>query len=449
MAEMLDAIPTLETLSDLAAGTTVLLRGDLDVQVADGEVAEDVRLRSMLATIRFGLDRGWRWIVLGHIGRRPELSLAPVAKRLGELCEVPVAFAADWLEESTGLVLAQAQELAASQPNASLLVLENTRKYEIERALWSVSREDVDATARGLLASADSMREAFSGYLVNEGLSASNLDFSSCVLPLAMSAATLGRYTRGELSLALDALATVDCVIFSGVKANKLDDLEDIVSTRPLRTVIVGGALAIALRKARAEMDGESFTYGLPEADPKSVAHMPRERIEQGRRILELCDAHAIEVLLPVDYRLDDETVVEDIPDDRCQLDIGPQTLARFVSALRDRAADGSIKTAYLNGSVGVFEDPRYEQGTKGVIEAFCELTSQGVETFVGGGDARVALLQFSSEQAVTHTFTAGGTILKVMKSSPIGYVASNYYASLMAPRAGEATGPPAALAAD
>lgn len=434
MTDMLSAIPTLEALSDLPAGTPVLLRGDLDVQIADGEVAEDVRLRSMLPTIRFGLDRGWRWILIGHIGRKPELSLAPVAKRLEELCETPVAFVADWLDPEAGSVLAQAQQAVAGQPEASLLVLENTRKYSIERALWSVSEDAFDATAQGLLASARSVRDNLARHLVNEGLSASNLDFSSCVLPLVMTSATFGQYTRAELSLALHELSRVDCVIFSGVKANKLDDLEDIVSTRALRLVIVGGALAMALRKARAELDGESFSYGLAERDETDVAHMPRERIEQGRRILERCSAEDIEVLLPVDYRLDDGTVASEIPPERRQLDIGPETLAGFGAAMRQRTSEGSVRTAYLNGSVGVFEDPRFSQGTEGVIQAFCDLTSLGVKTFVGGGEAHVALLQFSSESAVTHSFTAGGTILKVMKSSPIGYVASSYYASLNSP---------------
>jgi phosphoglycerate kinase len=433
MREMLSAIPPLEAMSTLPAGTPVLLRGDLDVPVADDEVVDDVRLRSMLPTLQFGLEHGWRWIVIGHIGRKPNLSLAPVARRLEQLCETPAAFVPEWLDESGASVTRDAEQALAGQPHGSLLVLENTRRYDVERALWSVTPESFDSVATGLLATAHTVRSSLSSYLVNEGLSASNLDFSSCVLPLIMRRATLGHYTHEELSVAINELSSVDCVVFSGVKANKLDDLEDIVSSRKLRLIVVGGALAMALHKAQAELDGGTFTYGSPEYDSTDVAHMPAERVIQSRRILEQCRAQHIEILLPVDYRLDDGTVAQSIPDDRKQLDIGPQTLANFETALRDRAADGSVRTAYLNGSVGVFEDPHFSAGTHGMVKAFCGLTSSGVKTFVGGGEARAALLQFASEHDVTHAFTAGGTILKVMKSSPIGYVASNYYASLSA----------------
>jgi phosphoglycerate kinase len=431
MEEMLGAIPPFETMSELPAGTPVLLRGDLDVPVTDGEVTDDVRLRSMLPTIESGLRRGWRWIVLGHIGRQPQLSLAPVAKRLEELCETSVTFVPDWFQEATGSITEQAREAVAGQPRGSLVVLENARKYGLERALWSLSPDEFDSVAPRLLASAEAMRDTFSDYLVNEGLSASNLDFSSCVLPLVMSRSTLGPYTRAELSLAVDELSRVDCVVFSGVKANKIDDLEDIVSSRPLRLIVVGGALAMALSKARSELDGETFTYGLPERDSTDIAHMPDERVAQSRHIIEECRARDIEMLLPVDYCLDDGRIERVIPSDRRQLDIGPETLAHFANVLRDRAADGSVRTAYLNGSVGVFEDPRFASGTKGVIEAFCGLSSAGVRTFVGGGEARAALLQFASEDSVTHAFTAGGTVLKVMKSSPVGYVASSYFANV------------------
>jgi phosphoglycerate kinase len=428
MGRMLSAIPPLDSLSELPSGTPVLLRGDLDVQVLDEEVVEDVRLRSALPTIRFGLERGWRWIVMGHIGRRPDLTLAPVARRLQELCGAPVHFVPDWFDESTDSITPRAQAAIANQPHGALILLENTRQYAVERALWGVSPEDFDPTAARLLSVATAMRDGFAQHFVNDGLAASNLDFSSCVLPLVMDSAVLGSYTRGELSLALEQLDAVDCVIFSGVKANKLDDLEDIVSTRSLHVVIVAGALAMALCKAREELGGRTFCYGIPEQDSTDVAHMSDERVAQGRRILERCATREIDVELPIDYRVDNGEIVTTIPSDRRQLDIGPATIERFTASLSKRAADGSLRTGYLNGSAGVFEDPEFSHGTRAIIEAFCALTPKGIRTFVGGGDARVALLQFATEDSVTHAFTAGGTILKVMKSSPIGYVASSYY---------------------
>src|SRR5947207_794961 len=101
LADYIRAIPGVASLQDLPAGTPVLVRGDLDCtpgpKIGDG----DIRLRSMVDTLRFGLARDWKQVVFGHIGRKPEGSLAKVARRLGELVERDVPLVGDWLDESS------------------------------------------------------------------------------------------------------------------------------------------------------------------------------------------------------------------------------------------------------------------------------------------------------------------------------------------------------------
>src|SRR6478672_1429088 len=129
LSDYIRAIPGIASLEDLPKGSPVLLRGDLDCkpgpQIGDG----DIRLRSMVDTLRFGIAHDWKQIIFGHIGRKPEGSLSKVAQRLGEIVERGVPLISDWLDDSSMTILPSvAQQIATSKPG-SLLMLENTRKY--------------------------------------------------------------------------------------------------------------------------------------------------------------------------------------------------------------------------------------------------------------------------------------------------------------------------------
>src|SRR5262245_10843893 len=143
LSDFLDDIPGLGSLDDLPSGTPVLVRGDVDAKpgttIGDG----DIRLRSMVDTLQFGRQRGWKQIVFGHIGRKPEGSLSKVAKRLSELLECDIPLISNWLDESSVEILtAAADQIASAEPGA-IILLENTRKYEIERALWKAKPTDL------------------------------------------------------------------------------------------------------------------------------------------------------------------------------------------------------------------------------------------------------------------------------------------------------------------
>src|SRR5438046_6900954 len=123
LSDYIHATPGVASFEDLPAGSPVLVRGDLDCkpgqQVGDG----DIRLRSMVDTLRFGIAHDWKQIIFGHIGRKPEGSLAKVAKRLGEIlaCEVPLV--GDWLDEKSMTILPSiSQQISGAQPGAVTLV---------------------------------------------------------------------------------------------------------------------------------------------------------------------------------------------------------------------------------------------------------------------------------------------------------------------------------------
>src|SRR5262245_35176862 len=147
LADYLRSIPGLAAIQDVPSGTPVLVRGDLDAKPGENIGDGDIRLRSMVDTLEFGRKHGWKQIVFGHIGRKPEGSLNNVAKRLGELLKTDVPLIGDWLDEGTTTILPEVgKQIAAAKPG-SVLMLQNTRKYGIETALWKAKPADLSALA--------------------------------------------------------------------------------------------------------------------------------------------------------------------------------------------------------------------------------------------------------------------------------------------------------------
>ena len=154
----------------------------------------DIRLRSMKDTLKYGQDRGWKQIVFGHVGREPEKSLAKVAARLGEILGCKVAFIEDWLDPATVTIKDEAVKTIAQSPPGSVIMLQNTRKYDIERVLWKAKPADIDRLAEKLARLANEFAEKVAKIYVHEAFSAGSLDASSVVVPAAMEKVALGKY---------------------------------------------------------------------------------------------------------------------------------------------------------------------------------------------------------------------------------------------------------------
>lgn len=424
LADYIRAIPGVASLEELPAGSAVLVRGDLDCkpgpQVGDG----DIRLRSMVDTLRFGLAHDWKQIIFGHIGRKPEGSLAKVAKRLGEILERNVTLMSDWLDESSMTILpGVAQQISTAKPG-SLLMLENTRKYEIERALWKAKPADLPKLAPKLAKLANEFAEKLSTAYVFEALSAGSLDACSVAVPAAMKRVALGEYVAAEFTGPMIRCLDAQLVIFSGLKADKLDDLEAMIHRGKITRVLAAGALSGALRKAAGLLDGKNVCLGKAEdsAQKDQPYYVPQARIDQAKRMIDEGRKKGIKFILPVDFVIQDGTVVSELKPSDEQFDVGPKTNERFEHEIGEFIKlNGAV--AFYNGVFGMFEDPRFEGGTRRFIPQLKRLTDNNVEVYVGGGEGGVALEKYGDIRWVTHVFTAGGTVLNALGGEPVPFL--------------------------
>ncbi len=438
LEECLEAIPGLDALDHLPPGTHVLVRGDTDVVVDDdGNISNDIRLRSLVETLAFGARRGWVQLVYGHRGRDPQMSLAPVASHLETLLpedvltDRGVSFIPEWLDDSSGEVLVEAAEQVAGLPDGAIAVLENTRRYSLEQALWKAGRNDLDSLAHRLANYVNSMTSQLADVHINEGFAASNRDLSSTLVPLGCRHVALGRYVEEQLRQHVTRTRKAALVVFSGIKINKLDDLEQILARGEVNMVIAAGGLALALKTAQARQRGETFGLGLAGDPDHPKIHIPEERIAQAERMLSDAQAHGVEFVLPVDFVLGDGSASARIPDGEAQFDVGPETRAlqaeavgRFIAAHQQEVAEGRpASIAFHNGVFGLFEEEAFESGTRAFIGQLKRMTDAGVEVYVGGGEGGTALGRYGEPDWVTHCFTAGGTILKALGNNPIPYI--------------------------
>lgn len=432
--ELLARIPRLPSLSELPSGTTVLVRGDVDAKPGAKIGEGDIRLRSMTDTLRFGRERGWKQVIFGHIGRKPEETLAKVARRIGKLMECEVPLVSDWLDESTITIRDNAASRIRESSPGSIILLENTRRYEIERVLWKAKAADLAKLAGPLARFADQFVEKIASVYVNEALSAGSLDSSSTIVPAAMQRVALGAYVGAEFDGPMKRCLAAQLVVFSGLKIDKLDDLEAMIARGTIHTVLAAGSLAMALKKAAAELDGGQFSLGVAEdpAHADKPYYIPRERIEQARRMIAEGRQSKIEFVLPVDFILQDGRASETIGPQDQQFDVGPKTGDLFAQKLDEFVArhKGQPAVAFHNGVFGMFEDPRFAEGTTRFMAQLKRLKEAGVEVYIGGGEGGAALEKYGSPNDVTHVFTAGGTVLAALGSEPVPYLVALWMAA-------------------
>ena len=429
LEQYLAGIPRLECLGKLPSGTPVLVRGDVDAKPGPNVGDGDIRLRSMQETLKFGRQRGWKQIVFGHIGRDPEKSLDKVAARLGEILGCPVPLVDDWLDSDTTTIKDDVAKQIADSAPGSVIMLQNTRKYDIERVLWKAKPDDIGRLAERLAKLANQFAQKVAKVYVHEAFSAGSLDASSVVVPAAMEKVALGKYEAEQFDGHLKECLAARMVIFSGLKIDKLDDLQAMIDRGKIRKVIAAGSLAAALKKAAVELDGGQFNLGLSE-DPghkDKPYYIPAERIEQAKRMIVEGRTKGIEFVLPDDFVLQDGQIWAEIGPGNQQFDVGPassalyeKTVSQFIATHKD---DRPPAVVFHNGVFGMFEDPRFEQGTRKFIPQLKRLTDAGIKVYIGGGEGGKALEQYGQPDWVTYCFTAGGTVLNALGSAPVPYL--------------------------
>jgi len=436
LREYLDGIPQLDQLADVPRGTVVLVRGDVDAKPGPKVGEGDIRLRSMEETLRFGRQRGWIQVIFGHIGRDPKGSLAKVRARFAEILGCEVGFIADWLDPATTTILDDAAQTITAAAPGSVIVLENTRKYEIETVLWKTKPDGIPAVAAKLAKLANEYSEKIGRVYVNEAFSAGSLDSSTTVVPAAMNRVALGKYVAGQFFGPLMDCLNAQLIVSSGLKIDKLDDLEAMINRGKIRWVFVAGSLACGLKKAAAELEGKDFSIGVAEdpAHGDKPYFIPRSRMEQAKKLIAEGRSKGIEFVMPVDFVLQDGRVSETIGPGDQQLDVGPATgdlfeqkIGEFLAAAK-KAKGPAV--AFHNGVLGKFEDPQFEAGTRRFMAQLKRMTQAGVKVYVGGGEGGKALEQYGQPDWVTHNFTAGGTVLNALGSEPVPYLVALWMAA-------------------
>ncbi|MBI4612766.1 MAG: phosphoglycerate kinase [Planctomycetes bacterium] len=365
-------------------GKRVLVRVDYNVPLEGTRVADDTRIRGSLPTVRHLLERGARPILVSHLGRPDgkvveSLRMDPVVKRAGELLGRPV-------RKAPGCIESEVQGMARAMKEGDVLFLENVRFYAGE--------EEGDPKFAGQLAA---LAEAY----VNDAFGACHRPHASVVGVTRHLSSSAGLLLKKEIEYArciFESGETPFAAVLGGAKvSDKIPILESLIET--VDSFLIGGAMAYTFLRARGVDVGAS--------------RVEEACLETAARILEKCEAGNVRALLPVDHvvaRSPKDTAgmqtVTDIPAGWMGCDIGPQTAALYEGEL------ARSRMVILNGPMGVFENPKFAQGTKRIVRAMAE--SQGV-TIVGGGDSVHAVETFGAAERMSHISTGGGAFLEML----------------------------------
>jgi phosphoglycerate kinase len=194
-----------------------------------------------------------------------------------------------------------------------------------------------------------------------------------------------------------------------------------------IRTIFSAGSLAMALKKADALLAGRDFCLGVTEdpAHKDKPYYIPPDRIDQAQRMVQSARSQGIELVLPVDFKLADESTTETLKPTDQQFDIGPKTIALFERKVAEfiEAHRGRPTVAFHNGVFGMFEDVRFEGGTRAFMAQLKRMTEAGIKVYIGGGEGGTALEKYGQPDWVTHVFTAGGTVLNALGAQPVPYL--------------------------
>jgi len=376
---------------DVRSGTRVLVRADLNVPLENGSITDELRITAVLPTLRNLVDRGAVVVVCSHLGRPkgkvvPDLSLAPVAARLGEHLGTDVPL-------QPAVVGPEIEKNIAALGPGQVTLLENLRFEPGEEA-------DSPDFAQALARLAD--------LYVNDAFGVSHRAAASVVGICNYLPHAAGLLVEAEVKAfqtVLDDPPRPFVAILGGAKvSDKLGVVEALLGK--VDTLLVGGAMAFTFAKAEGGRIGNSLCED--------------DRIDDVKAAVARAAADGKELLLPVDVVCGQEiaegtatrvTAPTEVPDGWMGLDVGPDTVRLFAQRI------GSAGCVLWNGPMGVFETPPFDAGTRGVAEAFA--SAPGF-TVAGGGDSAAALRQMGLADSVDHLSTGGGASLEYIEQGDL-----------------------------
>ncbi len=393
-----------KTVDDInVEGQKVLVRCDFNVPLKNGVITDENRIIAALPTIKKLIADGGRVILCSHLGKpkgepKPELSLAPVAKRLSELLGKEVVFAAD-----DNVVGENAKAAVAAMKDGDVVLLQNTR-YRAEET------KNGEEFSKELGSLAD--------IFVNDAFGTAHRAHCSTVGVVSYVKEAVAGYLIGKelkyLGNAVDNPVRPFVTILGGAKvADKLSVIENLLNKAD--TLIIGGGMAYTFLAAKGYGVGKSL--------------LDTEKIDYCRDMLKKADEKGVKILLPVDCNIADhfpdpidapievKTVDADkIPADYEGLDIGPKSAELFANEVK------SAKTVVWNGPMGVFENPTLAAGTIAVAKSLAETDAV---TVIGGGDSAAAVNTLGYGDKMTHISTGGGASLEFLEGKELPGIAA------------------------
>ena len=385
-------------------GKKVLVRCDFNVPLQDGKITDENRLVAALPTIKKLIADGGKVILCSHLGKpkgepKPELSLAPVAKRLSELLGQEVKFAAD-----PEVVGPNAKAAVAEMKDGDVILLENTR-YRAEET------KNGDEFSKELASLCD--------VFVNDAFGTAHRAHCSNVGVAALvDTAVVGYLMQKEIDFlgnAVENPVRPFVAILGGAKvADKLNVISNLLEK--CDTLIIGGGMAYTFLKAKGYEIGKSL--------------VDETKLDYCKEMMEKAEKLGKKLLLPVDSvmiddfpnPIDDPTIATTICDaDKMDAskegcDIGPKTIELYSEAVK------TAKTVVWNGPMGVFENPVLATGTKAVAAALAETDAT---TIIGGGDSAAAVNQLGYGDKMSHISTGGGASLEFLEGKELPGVAA------------------------
>ena len=370
----------------------VIMRVDFNVPMKDGEISDENRIVAALDSIRYILNQGGKLILLSHLGRvekeedKKGSSLAPVAKRLAEHLNQTVTF----VPFTRGK---EVEEAVSNLNEGQVLMLENTRFEDVVGKKESKNNEELGkywASLADVFVN-DAFGTAHRAHASNVGI-ASHIETS-----------VAGFLLEREIKFIGDTIANPERPLVAVLGGAKVSDKINVIKKllEVADYVIITGAMA--------------YTFYLAQGYDVGLSKVEKDKVDLALELLDLAKGKIVlgtDVVTAKDFDPESEKNIRlksEIPNDEMGMDVGPETLKTYFFYIE------KAKTVIWNGPLGVFEFPRFAEGTKGFAKKLVEL-KDSVTTIIGGGDSAAAVIQFGYENDFAHISTGGGASLEYLE---------------------------------